>query len=100
MLHLAYADRGGSSTERDVEPLGLLWGSPGWYLLAWCRLRGAVRGFRLDRIRSARLTDERAPDRGDRAAGRIEVGGIDLFQLTGARFSRCWSVTGARAFTF
>jgi len=64
VLHLVYADRNGGGTERDVEPLGLLWGSSGWYLLAWCRLRGAVRGFRLDRIRSACLSGERVPDRG------------------------------------
>jgi predicted DNA-binding transcriptional regulator YafY len=82
VLHLAYADRAGSSTERDVEPLGLLWGSPGWYLLAWCRLRGAVRGFRLDRIRSARLTDERAPDRGAARRRRRELARINARPLT------------------
>jgi hypothetical protein len=32
--------------------------------------------------------------------GQRSVGGIDLFQLTGARFNRCWSVTGSRPFTF
>jgi hypothetical protein len=32
--------------------------------------------------------------------GRRSVGGIDLFQVAGGRFSRCWSVTGTRPFTF
>jgi len=50
VLHITYADRAGTVTSRDVEPLGLLWGPAGWYLAAWCRLRSAVRGFQLDRI--------------------------------------------------
>jgi predicted DNA-binding transcriptional regulator YafY len=28
-----------------------------WYLLAWDRLRGAIRHFRIDRIRSVRLLE-------------------------------------------
>lgn len=28
------------------------------------------------------------------------LGGIDLFQITGRKLSRCWSVTGTRPFTF
>jgi predicted DNA-binding transcriptional regulator YafY len=59
ILHLTYTDRAGAVTTRDVEPLGLLWGPRGWYLAGWCRLRSAVRGFQLDRIASAELSDER-----------------------------------------
>jgi predicted DNA-binding transcriptional regulator YafY len=59
VLRLAYTDRAGTPTTRDVEPLGLLWGTLGWYLAAWCRLRSAVRGFQLDRIISATLSDGR-----------------------------------------
>ncbi|MFE9555616.1 helix-turn-helix transcriptional regulator [Streptomyces sp. NPDC006692] len=59
VLHLAYTDRAGAATTRDVEPLGLLWGPNGWYLAAWCRLRSAVRGFQLDRITSLEPSDER-----------------------------------------
>lgn len=80
VLRLAYADRNGNATERDVEPLGLLWGAAGWYLLGWCRLRGAVRGFRLDRIRSARLSGERAPARDDTALRR-ELARLDAKPL-------------------
>jgi predicted DNA-binding transcriptional regulator YafY len=63
VLHLAYTDRNGAVTTRDVEPLGLLWGPHGWYLAGWCRLRSAVRGFQLDRITSAALSDERVEPR-------------------------------------
>jgi predicted DNA-binding transcriptional regulator YafY len=59
ILSLVYGDRFGAVTEREAEPVGLLWGPHGWYVLAWCRLRAAPRGFRLDRIRSAQLMTER-----------------------------------------
>jgi predicted DNA-binding transcriptional regulator YafY len=39
------------ATRRDVEPLGLVYYSDNWHLIAWCRLRRDVRDFRTDRIR-------------------------------------------------
>lgn len=64
VLHLDYADRKGTLTSRDVEPGVFLGGRGGfWYLVAWCRLRDDVRVFRLDRIASASVSDERCPDR-------------------------------------
>jgi predicted DNA-binding transcriptional regulator YafY len=64
VLALRYTDRRGRTGTRDVEPLGLLHGAEHWYLIAWCRWRSAVRGFRLDRIADLRPVDEIAPDRG------------------------------------
>jgi predicted DNA-binding transcriptional regulator YafY len=45
-------------TERVVEPYGLAfqWGQ--WYLAAFCRLRGEMRTFRVDRIHSIAALDE------------------------------------------
>ena len=60
---LDYQDKTGARTERVVEPLAVLGLEPNWYLAAWCRLRQAVRSFRLDRIHGARLTGETAPER-------------------------------------
>ncbi|MBR7678106.1 WYL domain-containing protein, partial [Streptomyces daliensis] len=58
VLRLAYGDREGDTTTRDVEPLGYV-GSPyHWYLVGWCRLRDAVRVFRTDRIVSVTVTAE------------------------------------------
>ncbi|MGE7391209.1 transposase [Streptomyces sp. NPDC004126] len=34
-----------------------------WYLIGWCRLRSAVRGFRLDRIRHVEVLAETVPPR-------------------------------------
>lgn len=38
------------STDRVVEPLGLVFYLEHWHLIAWCRLRKDVRDFRVDRI--------------------------------------------------
>jgi predicted DNA-binding transcriptional regulator YafY len=37
-------------TKRHVEPLGLVYYSDNWHLIAYCRLRRDVRDFRTDRI--------------------------------------------------
>jgi predicted DNA-binding transcriptional regulator YafY len=48
---IEYVDRNGAITLREIEPQFLYLSLPVWYLLAWDRLRGAVRHFRIDRIR-------------------------------------------------
>lgn len=45
-------------TVREVEPLGVAYFGNGWYLIAWCRLRGDFRHFRLDRVRALETKDE------------------------------------------
>lgn len=54
---------GPERTEREVEPLGLLRADDAWLLAGWCRLRGAVRGFRTGRVTSLQVLDEVAPQR-------------------------------------
>lgn len=63
MLRIVYQDAHGSGTERELEPIVVLGGGKGWYLVAWCRLRNAARCFRVDRIRSATILDAPAPAR-------------------------------------
>jgi len=63
VLRLRYTDARGAATERHVEPLSLLKGPAGWYLVAWCRLRRGMRGFLLDRVSDVTVTDETAPAR-------------------------------------
>jgi len=50
-------------SERDVEPLGLLYYSNHWHLIAYCRLRQDYRDFRTDRIKTIRTRDEIFPPR-------------------------------------
>ena len=45
-------------TRRDVEPLGLVYYSDNWHLIAYCRLRRDVRDFRTDRICKIQLRSE------------------------------------------
>jgi predicted DNA-binding transcriptional regulator YafY len=75
-LRIEYADRAGTATARTVEPLGFLGNPWHWYLVAWCRLRGGPRAFRVDRIGAVTVlpepvTRELRPDELDIPAGRL-----------------------------
>jgi len=52
-------------TERTIEPYALTfqWGL--WYLVGFCRLRGAMRTFRVDRIREAKSLQDQFTIPGD-----------------------------------
>ncbi|MEQ6119621.1 YafY family protein [Reichenbachiella sp. MALMAid0571] len=50
-----YTDK---SNLRQVEPLGLVFYSGHWHLIAFCRLRQDVRDFRTDRIMKLRLLED------------------------------------------
>lgn len=63
VLRLHYADKHGTLTERDVEPVMFMAGPEAWYLVAWCRLREELRVFRLDRILAGEDTGEPVPAR-------------------------------------
>lgn len=69
VLEMSYMDRFGAVTERAVEPLLLMCGIEGWYLVGWCRLRQGNRVFRLDRITAAELAE---PAPVSRTLGDIE----------------------------
>jgi predicted DNA-binding transcriptional regulator YafY len=72
VLDIAYEDRNGQPTRRRVEPIVLVGGSEAqWYMVAYCRMRGDERAFRIDRIVDAELTGERAPDRGEPALNGV-----------------------------
>jgi predicted DNA-binding transcriptional regulator YafY len=51
-LSMAYEDQKGTITTREAEPQYLFLSIPVWYLLAYDKLRGAIRHFRIDRIRT------------------------------------------------
>lgn len=46
------------TSTRDVEPIGLCHYGGHWHLIAWCRLRAALRDFRLDRIEEIEILAE------------------------------------------
>ena len=58
-VRFRYQDKAQAGSERTVEPLGLYyWGST-WTLAAYCELRQGFRNFRLDRIASLSVTQDR-----------------------------------------
>lgn len=52
-------------TQREVEPLGVVFYGGAWTLVAWCRLRVGIRHFRVDRIRRLELLPVTFPARED-----------------------------------
>ncbi|PTY01080.1 YafY family protein [Opitutus sp. ER46] len=59
VLRLRYRSSAvGEETQRDVEPLGVVFYGGAWYLVAWCRLRGDFRHFRVDRVQGLELLPE------------------------------------------
>ncbi|MBW8685728.1 helix-turn-helix transcriptional regulator [Chitinophaga rhizophila] len=43
-------------TKRSVEPIGIIYMSGYWHLIAWCRLRHGYRDFRMDRIKNVAVS--------------------------------------------
>ncbi len=48
----------GAMTARKVRPYGLIYNVDHWYLVGWCEMRGGLRVFRADRVKTARVTRE------------------------------------------
>jgi predicted DNA-binding transcriptional regulator YafY len=58
-LHIDYVDGEGRGSDRTINPLALnFWGTT-WSVAAWCESRADFRVFRLDRVRSLRIGDEK-----------------------------------------
>ena len=57
-LSLEYKDGKSKLSVRTVEPLGLVYWGAKWTLVAYCQLRQNYREFRIDRIKSCRITGE------------------------------------------
>jgi predicted DNA-binding transcriptional regulator YafY len=54
---LRYRAPGAGESEREFDPYGLAYHGGSWYTVGWCRLRAALRSFRLDRIVHAAAID-------------------------------------------
>lgn len=58
-VHFRYQDVLQRPSERTVRPLSLAYFGPVWVLAGWCELRDDFRTFRLDRITSFTLMEDR-----------------------------------------
>ncbi len=77
VLRLDYRDEAGRCSAREVEPLCLAFWGGAWTLGAWCRLRGAFRSFRPDRIEASEPSGEHFLDTGERnLAAYLRVVGV------------------------
>lgn len=65
-IRVDYARADGQTSQRVLWPLGLIFWGRTWTLGAWCELRADFRSFRLDRLRSIEVLDERYPPGGGR----------------------------------
>ncbi len=81
VLRIGYGDREGATSVREIEPLGYVGSPTHWYLVAWCRLRDAVRAFRTDRIATVTVTAEGVPPRAI-APGELDIPDRLMTQLT------------------
>jgi predicted DNA-binding transcriptional regulator YafY len=61
-LRIGYLDLKERRSERVVRPLGCFFWSEVWTLAAWCEAREGFRNFRVDRIETLEVLDERFRD--------------------------------------
>lgn len=59
VVRIAYRSLAGETLTRDVEPLFMIFIERAFYFVAYCRLRGAMRTFRLDRVQSVTVMSAR-----------------------------------------
>lgn len=57
-VRLRYADQGGATSERVLEPLGTMQHKGRWFVAGYCLLRRDRRLFRVDRVRAAVVLSE------------------------------------------
>ena len=61
-VRMRYLDLRGAASERVVRPLGCVYWGEVWTLATWCETRGGFRSFRIDRIESIAVLEERFRD--------------------------------------
>ena len=59
VIHFTYINGTGIRTNRDADPVKLMFNAYTWYLIAYCHNRNEHRMFRLSRMKNVQITDER-----------------------------------------
>jgi predicted DNA-binding transcriptional regulator YafY len=85
-----YKENEDEFSTRTVEPYALINGREGWYLASFDPLRDSVRHFRLDRIKSATVTDERFEPRPDVDPAADVDGWPRTGEVPASRRARVW----------
>lgn len=77
MLEMEYLkERGEAPTVRGFDPYGIVHWKGAWYAVGFCRLRGEVRSFRVDRIIRLERTEERFERPPGFSAKRFLIGSL------------------------
>ncbi len=76
---------------RDIEPMGLIYYSNHWHLIAYCRVRESYRDFRMDRIKSMITTQNHFKKRMDFSIKNYLDGQIESKETMEAQilFKKC-----------
>ena len=65
VVELEYESRESGFTQRQIEPMGIVYKMRRRNLVGWCRLREAYRSFRLDRIVLIKVMSDKFEPRDD-----------------------------------
>jgi proteasome accessory factor C len=85
-----YKENEDEFSTRLVEPYALINGREGWYLASFDPTRDSVRHFRLDRIKSATVTDDPFEPRADVDPARDVDGWPRTGEVPASRRARVW----------
>ncbi len=85
-----YKENEDEFTERTVEPYALINGREGWYIASYDPSREDVRHFRLDRIKSALVTEDSFEPRGDIDPAADVEGWPRTGEVPASRRARLW----------
>jgi proteasome accessory factor C len=85
-----YKENEDEFSSRTVEPYALINGREGWYLASFDPSRDSVRHFRLDRIKSATVTDEQFEPRADVDPAADVDGWPRTGEVPSSRRARIW----------
>jgi proteasome accessory factor C len=77
-------------SERVVEPYALINGREGWYVASYDPAREAVRHFRLDRVKTAEVTDQRFTPRPEVDPAADVEGWPRTGEVEASRVARVW----------
>lgn len=79
-LRIRYYARGrDAESEREISPQRLVHYRENWYLDAWCHLRGALRNFAVDSVRSVELLGREAKDVANKTLDSVLGPGYGIF---------------------
>ena len=57
IIRLDYKNHNGEASQREVEPIGMIFYAFNWHLIGWCHLRNDYRDFKVSRIQQIHCTN-------------------------------------------